>query len=393
MKRAFLFIIAVGVAIAATAQAQTLKEEQQALIEAKKQAENARARSERLKREAGVARQEAERARRQAAALAASIQAVEADIQAAQARIAIIARLQRFQNNRLAERQEPIVRLTTALQLMARRPTATALVQPGSIRDLVHVRGVLASILPVIRARTADLRDELERGRRLRADADQAQASLAAGRTALSSQRTELRQMEIRKRFAARALVSTANLEADRAVSLGEQARDIVDLMDQLRVAGNVREELAQLPGPLLRPARPGTAALPQSPFRPLRSGAPAYRMPVMGEVVMGMGELSASGVRARGLTIATQPLAQVVAPTRGRVAFAGEYRGYGQIIIIDHGNGWTSLIANLDRLSVDVGTAVRQGDPIGSAGQGKPEIIVELRRNGRPVNVAALVS
>lgn len=393
MKGAFLLLILASLGVAAAASAQTLKDEQRALIEAKKQAEEARRRSERLKQDAGKAREEAERARRQAAALAASIQAAEADIQAAQARVAIIARLQRGQNARLAERQEPIVRLMAALQLMARRPPATALVQPGSISDIVHLRGLFASVLPVIRARTAGLRNELARSRQFRADADKARASLLAGRIALASQRTELRQLETRKRVAARALTSTATLEADRAVSLGEQARDIVDLMDQLRVAGNVREELAQLPGPLLRAVRPGMTPLPQPPARPQQSGPPAYRMPVMGEVVVGMGELSAGGVRARGLTIATQPLAQVVAPTRGRVAFAGGYRGYGQIVIIDHGNGWTSLIANLDRLSVGVGTAVRQGDPIGSAGRGKPKVMVELRRNGRPVNIAALLS
>src|SRR3546814_4737550 len=82
------------------------------------------------------------------------------------------------------------------------------------------------------------------------------------------------------------------------------------------------------------------------------------------------------------------QPLAQVVAPTRGRVAFAGEYRGYGRIVIIDHGNGWTTLLAHLDRLSVEVGSIVRQGDPIGTAGRDRPRVIVELRRNGRPVNI-----
>lgn len=392
MKRVLLLLVPAGLGLAAIASAQTLEDEQRALIDSKNQAQAARERSARLVQEAKAAREEAERARRQAAALAAGIQAAEADIQAAQARIAIIARMQRVQNARLAERQEPIVRLTAALQMLARRPPATVLVQPGSLSDIVHMRVVLSSVLPVIRARTAGLRAELEKSRQLRADADQARASLVGSRLALADQRAQLQQMEARKRFAARALASTANLEADRAVALGEKARDIVDLMDQLRVSGDVREQLAQLPGPLLRPARPGTVALPQAEAQLPRNAPPAYRMPVMGEVVTGMGELSESGVRARGLTIAAQPLAQVVAPTRGRIAFAGEYRGYGRIVIIDHGGGWTTLIANLDRLSVDVGGAVRQGDPIGSAGRGKPRVTVELRRNGRPVNIAALL-
>lgn len=392
MKGMPILAAALVLVLGAIAPAQTLRDEQRALAEAREQADMARQRSAQLRREAGLARREAERARRQAAALAASIQAAEADIQAAQARIAIIARMQRAQNARLAERQEPIVRLTAALQMLSRRPPATVLVQPGSLSDIVHMRAVLASVLPVIRARTAALRQELQRSRQLRADADRARASLVASRLALDSQRAELRRLEAQKRFAARTLTSGSRLEADRAIALGEKARDIVDLMDQLRDAGNVRERLAQLPGPLLRPARPGEAALPQAEVRLPRSAPPAYRMPVIGEVVTGMGELSESGVRARGLTIATQPLAQAIAPTRGRIAFAGPYRGYGQIVIIDHGSGWTTLVARLDRLSVGVGDVVRQGDPIGSAGRERPQVMVELRRNGRPVNIAALV-
>src|SRR3546814_14055615 len=81
-----------------SASAQTLKDEQHALIAAKRQSQAAQERSAALAREAKAARVDAERARRQAAALAASIQAAEADIQAAQARIAIVSRMQRAQN-------------------------------------------------------------------------------------------------------------------------------------------------------------------------------------------------------------------------------------------------------------------------------------------------------
>src|SRR3546814_18068820 len=98
---------------------------------------------------------------------------------------------------------------------------------------------------------TAWLRSELQKSRQVRARAVQARASLVASRRALADRRAQLRQLEVRKRVASRALTSNANLEADRAIALGEKARDIVDLMDQLRVSGNVREELAQLPGPV----------------------------------------------------------------------------------------------------------------------------------------------
>ncbi|EQB33016.1 murein hydrolase activator EnvC family protein, partial [Sphingobium ummariense] len=119
--------------------------------------------------------------------------------------------------------------------------------------------------------------------------------------------------------------------------------------------------------------------------------GPPPYRLPVVGQLVTGMGEVNESGVRSRGLSIATQSGAQAVAPTAGRIAFAGPYRGYGQILIIDHGQGWTTLITGLHRLTAQVGESVRQGDPVGIAGTGRPTITVELRRNGRPVDIVPL--
>src|SRR3546814_20877484 len=108
----------------------------------------------------------------------------------------------------------------------------------------------------------AGLRSELQKSRQLRARADQARASLVPSRRALADRRAQLRQLEVRKRVASRAPTSNANLEADRAIALGEKALDIVALMDLLRVSGTVREEMAQLPGPDLRPPRPVPAAL-----------------------------------------------------------------------------------------------------------------------------------
>jgi len=377
--------------------ATSLAQEQAALKAARRQSKQADERSVRLEKQAALARDAAEGARRRAAATAARIQRAEADIQAGQARIAIIARLQRAQAARLAARQAPVVRLTAALQMMARRPLGLSLVQPGSVTDAVHMRAVLGQILPVIRARTAGLRTELDRSRALRATAQQAADAMARSRAELGREKLALTRLEAEKRVAARTYRANAGLESERALALGERARDIVDLMDRLSQAGDLRERLARLPGPLLRPARPDAATAQDTPERSAAlAGPPAYRLPVVGQLVTGMGEVNDSGVRARGLTIAAQPGAQAVAPAAGRIAFAGPYRGYGQILIIDHGAGWTSLLTGLHRLSANVGDAVRQGDPVGVAGSGtgtgRPLLTTELRRNGRPVDIVPLV-
>lgn len=112
------------------------------------------------------------------------------------------------------------------------------------------------------------------------------------------------------------------------------------------------------------------------------------YRLPVTGTLTTGLGEVSSSGVRARGLTIATRPDAQVVSPGDGRIVFAGSFKGFGQIVIVDHGRGWTSLVTNMAMIGVRVGDAVVAGSPIGKAGLSQPKITVELRKGSRPVDI-----
>jgi septal ring factor EnvC (AmiA/AmiB activator) len=300
--------------------------------------------------------------------------------------------MQRAQAARLASKQEPVVRLTAALQMMARRPLALALVQPGSVADAVHMRAVLGQVLPVIEQRTAGLRQELDRSRALRATAQQAADALDKAQGDRKERQTALAALEAQKRLAARDLGNNAGLESDRALALGERARDIVDLMDRLEQAGNLRDRLASLSGPLLRPARPDRAGAAAHERESFTAGPPPYRLPVIGQLVTGMGEVNDGGVRSRGLTLVTQPGAQAIAPTAGRVAFSGPYRDYGQILIIDHGQGWTTLITGLHRVTAEVGDVVRQGDPVGVTGAERPNITVELRRNGRPVDIVPLV-
>lgn len=370
-----------------------LSEQRAALVRAKAQAEDARKRSEALEARAATAAGAADKTREQIAALAARIQQSEADIRAGEARIAIVATLQREQTRRLALRQQPIVRLTAALQQIARRSPVLTLVEPGSVSDAVHRRIVLARVMPIVMERTRGLRAEIARSTELRQSAEAATAALAKTRDGLATQRTALANLEQRQRVAFRALRDSASLETERALAMGEEARDIGDLMEQIEDAGVIRDALIRLPGPAPRPDSPGNAPLPiDTAGRGGESAPPAYRLPVVGEVITGFGEISESGVRARGLTIATSPAATVVAPAAGRVAFAGPFRGYGRIVIVEHGGGWTSLIANLDRLTAQVGDEVRQGDPLGAAGGGKPRLIVELRRQERPIDIGSLL-
>jgi septal ring factor EnvC (AmiA/AmiB activator) len=187
-------------------------------------------------------------------------------------------------------------------------------------------------------------------------------------------------------------LVDSAMYEQDRSAALGEQALDIIELMGKLSDQAELRERLSQLPGPIPRPLVPGMAPEPRVVAEAQSEERPGYRLPVVGRVVTGLGEVSESGIRARGLTIATVPGALVVAPTSGRIAYAGQFRGYGRIVILDHGNGWTTLLTGLGTTKIAVGDEVAQGAPIGTVSGRRPSLTVELRRNGQPVDITSMI-
>lgn len=385
-------LMAIGGALAAQAPAGGIAADRARLIEAKAQSAAAQARSVKLEQAAAAERDEALKARQQEAAVAARIQRGEADIAAAQARITIIRRLLDGQRARLATKQGPVVRLLAALQALARRPVVISLVQPGSVNDLVHVRAVLGSVMPQVKARTADVRADLARTRRLQAGAALAVDTLNESRRRLEAERLVLTRLEAEHRLKSRALGRDALFESDRAIGLGERARDIVDLMDQLGDQAETRAALESLPGPLPRPPKPGEAPSPIDTLAWSRD-APPYRLPVDGKVVTGLGEISDAGVRSRGLTIQTASAAQVIAPAAGRVVFARRFRDYGMVVIIDHGGGWTSLIANLGSISVAVGDRVGQGAPVGRAVTGDaPRVTIELRRKDRAIDMTRLL-
>lgn len=408
--RAALLVIAAFAAIAGGALALAQSDvfdpaaiaarERQQLLTAKAQSAAALRRSAVLEAQASAARDEADRLKKRSAALAARIQSAEADIDAAEARVALVSRRLADQQTRLAEQQQPLLALTASLQQLSRRPPVSVLAQPGSLRDMVHARAVLDAVMPVIQERTAGVRQELARLRTTQQQQRVALQALSASKAQLAERRDALTRLENEGRLRSRDLMSSAQLEADRALGLGEKARDIVDLMDALEADAAVRGELADLSGPLPRPADPAdpASAAPQAaPVAPAASrdadlGAGAYRLPVVGRIVAGLGEVNDSGVRSRGITVATQPGGQVVAPAAGRVSFAGDYRGYGKIVIIDHGGGWTSLITGMIALSVSVGDTLDAGAPVGRAGSDDSRITVELRRAGRPVDLVAML-
>lgn len=360
-----------------------------ALTRAQAQGAEARKRAEVLEAGAATATAAADKTAQEAAALAARVQESEAQSAANEAQLRLIAQDQTRWRAELAQKQQPLIELTAALQRLTRRPPLLSLLRPGSLREAVYLRAVLETLLPEVARRTAGLRQAIERGKALAARAQQASAALRAGQAELAQRRAELGVIEERQRLASVQASGAANRESERALALAEQARDLTSLVGDLAKAGAVRDQLAALPGPVLRPAQPQAARAPtdQAASPPPSDAPPRYMLPAAGRLVTGFGSVVAGQAPSRGISILSMGGAQVVAPGAGRVAFAGPYRGYGLIVIIEHGGGWSSLVTGLSQLDCQVGEQLVAGGSLGRAGPDRPLLTLELRRQGVPVN------
>ena len=376
VRLSLMIMSAVGLTAALSAQTSDVD----ALRNAKARAADAERRSELLRQEASSAEGTADRLLAQRAALAAEIDAANAQIAAARARIAIIATEQKSQAAALGEASVPLMRLNALLQKMTQQPVAVMLTQPGDRRDYIHLRANMAAIQPAIQRRTQALRRQIAAQRELRAQELVAIRSLDTARKDLGTRRTALASLENQSRDKAIMLGADAALEYERAIGQGERARDLVEQIDANRDTAQNAAALAELDAPT--PKGQGE----------IRENA-AYILPAQGRIVSGFGELNPTGYRERGIRLAVAPSARIVAPAGGKVTFAGRYRSFGNIMIIDHGGGWTTLVTNIEELGVAAGASVTQGALIGRAGADAPEIMIELRRYGRTIDLLALIA
>lgn len=364
--------------------AESLDSQQQALRDAQERVLIAERRGELLRQEASNAEGTADRLVAQRAVLTAEISAAEAQIDAATARLFIIVRRQQAQQSQLSAESRPILRLNAALQQMTGKPTALMMMQPGAREDYIRLRAVMATVQPDILHRTQILRQQIAGQAELRAQELAALKSLADARSNLKNRQASLARLERDTRGKAGPLSADAAAEFEQAIAQGERARDIVGQITTQRIGSETASVLAALDGPLLRLG---------DPRKSIAGSRAAYLLPARGKLLSGFNELTATGYRERGVRLSVAQATRVMAPAAGTISFAGPYRSYGRIVIIEHGSGWNSLITHMDSLSVRKGQKVIQGAVLGNVGNSSAELGVELRKNGRVVDIAALLN
>ena len=352
----------------------------EALGRARAEARNASDRLATLEKQAANAESEAEKLRAEQAAAVAAIEEAEARISESGATLRLIRARVALGEQRLARQRAPTASLLAGLAMMGRQPPLLLLVDGSSPDEMVRVRALLDATMPVIEQRSARLAAELAGQRRLAALAGQVQTKLAEDRKALVARQQRFAELEASAAMRASRLQGEAIGAGDRVLSSGESLELAGSEASERRAARAAAAELARLD---MAPPRPG-AADSRAP-RP----ALAYRLPVEAPLTDGLGSVSRAGIASRGLRFATSHGARVLAPADGIILFAAPYRGQDGLVIIDHGDGWTSLLLNVAS-GIERGGKVRIGQPLGRA---LGPVGVELRQRGVPVSPAFIAA
>ena len=349
-----------------------------ALRQARVEQVAAEAETKRLEQIADGAQGEAARLRAREAAAAKGIEAAEARITAADAQLQITAAAAERQQTQLQREQQPIASLLSGLVMMARRPPILAIADRGSTDDLVKVRVLLDTTLPVIRGRTKALSGQLAQVRQLQASGIAAKQELLRSRADLVGRRQQFAALESQAlRSFAEARVQALSA-GDVAIAAGEDISQLRGAEAGSRAAWAIASELAATDAAPPRPAGP-EGGRPSAPL--------AYQLPALAPVVDGLGSVNANGVRSRGITLRTGRGTPVAAPAAGIIRFSGPFRSYDGVVIIDHGNGWMSLIVGVAS-PLKAGSRVSLGDPLGQA---LGPIEVALSQNGQRLSPALI--
>ncbi|QIL19650.1 peptidoglycan DD-metalloendopeptidase family protein [Thermomonas sp. HDW16] len=242
--------------------------------------------------------------------------------------------------------------------------------------------------------RIRELSTELQRIDALEREIGQRQTALASDR---KQQAVQLAQLETARKQRAGVLAGIDQQYQDKAgreKALGRDAKSLQNLLAQLRAAAaRAAREAARAKAAAEREAKASGKPVQK---RVAVASAPALKVgglgwPVSGSLLASYGGRLPDGRNSDGVLIAAPAGTAVKAVADGTVVFADWMTGYGNILIIDHGNGYMSLYAHNDGLLRDAGDAVKRGDAVASVGtsggQERPALYFELRRNGSPVN------
>jgi murein hydrolase activator len=310
----------------------------------------------------------------------------------------------------MESRRGVIVEVLAALQRMGRRPPPAVLVRPEDMLEAVRASILLGAVLPELRSEVEVLATDLAELVRLKQAIAADRATLDGELIALNGEQERLTALIAARQARMAEVEKNVGSEQEKAAGLARQAGTLKELIDRMEkeisgarqaadearkaAAAQEREAKEKFAQAAFRdPAR----LAPKIPFAEARGLLPR---PVSGDTVLDFGASDGYGGTTRGISITTRPKAAVVSPADGWVAFAGPFRSYGRLLIINAGGGYYVLLAGMDQISVDVGQFVLAGEPVATMGEtplmaltgsamekNTPVLYVEFRKDGGSID------
>jgi septal ring factor EnvC (AmiA/AmiB activator) len=395
---------------AATQQAPSpdaIKQREQELEAARAQQKSAAELQEKLKADIAAIGQDRSKLNQQLIDIAARVRGVETRIGDAEARLRPLdAREQQIRSS-LDSRRSEIVEVLAALQRAGRRAPPALLVRPEDALQSLRTAMLLGSVVPEMRAQAERLVGDLSELIALRKTIATERDQLGVDRDKLKGDQVQLASLVEERQRKQSAVEKDMEAEGARALALARQADSLQGLiarMEQDLKSAAKAAQTASLQGtPAALNGKPNLKALKDpgrlSPAIAFASAKGLFALPVNGVRIREFGGSDGVGGVEKGISLATRAGAQVTTPCDGWVVYAGPFRSYGQLLILNAGGGYHVLIAGMERISVNIGQFVLTGEPVATMGTtsqvasilaanaSQPVLYIEFRKDGTPID------
>jgi murein hydrolase activator len=385
-----------------------LKQRDQELAALREQQRRAAENEAKLKREIDGLGTDRRKFNAQLIESAERVRAIEAAIIKANERIKPLDDREQAIRKSLDERRGQIGEVLAALQRIGRRPPPVILGRPEDALESLRSAILLGAVLPDMRQQTSALAADLSELSRVRKDLAEERERLERDLKMIADEGLRLTMLTEQRQKQLRDIEKDLAAERQRATQLGRDADNLKDLIGGLehnldaatraaRVAARTNDEKKALD---IRAATAGASDPGRlAPAIAFASAKKRLPLPVNGVKIREFGASDGLGGAEKGLSIATRNGSTVTAPCDGWVVYAGPYRNYGQLLILNAGDGYHVLLAGMEQISVDLGQFVVTGEPVAvmgsraqaaaavTAGSGQPVLYVEFRKDGTPVD------
>ena len=389
-----------------TAAPEAIKQREQELEAARIQQKSSAESQAKFKADIAAIGQDRSKLNAQLIDIAAQVRGVETSIADAEARLRPLDSREQQIRGSLDSRRSEIVEVLAALQRAGRRTPPALLVRPDDALQSLRTAMLLGSVVPELRGRAEKLTGELSELVTIRKAIATERNSLALDRDKLGADQIRLAALVEERQHQQSSIEKDMETESARAIALSRQVDSLQGLiakMEQDLKSAARAAAAANLQGVPAANGKPNAAMLKDSarlsPAIAFASAKGLFAMPVNGSKIRDFGGSDGVGGVEKGISLASRPGSQVTTPCDGWVVYAGPFRSYGQLLILNAGGGYHVLIAGMERISVNIGQFVLTGEPVATMGKtsqvasilatnaSQPVLYVEFRKDGTPID------